>query len=432
MCMCARATTTACRSSTHRAPIITKWGSHGTADSQFDVPDDVSCDPWGRVYVADFNNHRIQVFDSTGTHLATFGSFGHLNGQFDFPSGVEADAYRNVFVADVWNNRVQKFAAPKPTYVWVGAGKTRIQTAITVVEYGWPLELLKDADGKKSAIVATARNWPDALAAGALAGAVQCPILLTEPDGLPDGVAAELERLDVDRVFIVGGTSAISAEVAAAVDALPGVTQVTRLGGATRYETAEAIAGEVKRLLGEDFDGRAIVATGENFPDALAGAPMSYARCWPILLARQSGLPAGLDGVDRAVILGGDAAVSPEVETALASSLGSGKVTRVSGATRYQTAIETAHWGVANAGLTWSHTAISTGENWPDALAGGPLQGRFGSVMLLTPGTTARADVTKTVKDMQRGIGELRFIGGPAAISDDVRHALAGETIDPQ
>ena len=158
---------------------------------------------------------------------------------------------------------------------------------------------------------------------------------------------------------------------------------------------------------------------------------MSYARCWPILLAASDGLPKGMDGVDRAVILGGDGAVSPGVADALADSLGSSEVTRVAGATRYQTAIETAHWGVNNAGLHWSHTAVSTGQNWPDALAGGPLQGRFQSIMLLTPTNSAHPDVMQTIEDMQHGIGELRFIGGSGAISEDVRNTLVSKTIDP-
>ena len=139
------------------------------------------------------------------------------------PWSVAADSYRNVFVADTWNNRVQKFAAPQPTYVWAGAGNTRIQTAIKVSEYGWPLELLEDADGNKTTIVATARNWPDALAAAALSGAVQGPILLVEPTSLPAEVAVEIDRLGTDRVFVIGGTGAVSDEVKAAIGGIPGV-----------------------------------------------------------------------------------------------------------------------------------------------------------------------------------------------------------------
>jgi putative cell wall-binding protein len=209
------------------------------------------------------------------------------------------------------------------------------------------------------------------------------------------------------------------------------VTTVTRLGGANRYETSEIIAGEVKRILGTNYDGSAFVATANTFPDALAAAPLSYAGCWPILLARTSGLPDGMTDVQRVAILGGPNAVTPEVETALSDSLGAANVTRVEGATRYETAIEIAYWGVENAGLTWSHTAIATGENFPDALAGGPLQGRYRSVMLLTPTSAAHDGVLQTVWDQQDGIGEVRFIGGTSAVSDDVRTAVMARTVDP-
>lgn len=61
-----------------------------------------------------------------------------------------------------------------------------------------------------------------------------------------------------------------------------------------------------------------------------------------------------------------------------------------------------------------------------------PPQGRFGSVMLLTPTAGPREDVLQTVEDQQAGIGELRFTGGTGAISNDVRDALEERTIDPE
>lgn len=62
------------------------------------------------MYVADLYNHRIQKFDSAGNFLTKWGSFGSGDGQFDRPYGAAVDLSGNVFVADMGNNRIQKFA----------------------------------------------------------------------------------------------------------------------------------------------------------------------------------------------------------------------------------------------------------------------------------------------------------------------------------
>jgi len=44
---------------------------HGTDNAHFRVPTSVACDEQGRVYVADFLNDRVQVYDASGRHLKT-------------------------------------------------------------------------------------------------------------------------------------------------------------------------------------------------------------------------------------------------------------------------------------------------------------------------------------------------------------------------
>jgi hypothetical protein len=68
------------------------------------------------VYVADFENDRVEKFSSTGSYLSQFGLFGTGNGQFEGPDGVAVDpSDGSVYVADSSNDRVEKFgvyAAP--------------------------------------------------------------------------------------------------------------------------------------------------------------------------------------------------------------------------------------------------------------------------------------------------------------------------------
>ncbi len=90
---------------------LTKWGSFGTTNSQFDTPVGIAVDPSGNVYVVDTNNNRIQKFTSDGQFLTSWGSYGKDAGQFDTPVGIEVDSSSNVYVADEGNNRIQKFTS---------------------------------------------------------------------------------------------------------------------------------------------------------------------------------------------------------------------------------------------------------------------------------------------------------------------------------
>jgi DNA-binding beta-propeller fold protein YncE len=63
------------------------------------------------VFVADTANDRIQVFDSSGTFITKWGSSGTGDGEFNSPQGVAVDpSTGNVFVADTFNDRIQVFA----------------------------------------------------------------------------------------------------------------------------------------------------------------------------------------------------------------------------------------------------------------------------------------------------------------------------------
>jgi sugar lactone lactonase YvrE len=104
---------------------LARWGSEGGDAGQFrfratDRCDDlgqcrpvagggVAVDGDGRVYVADFANHRIQTFDGTGRLLGTWGRAGFGPGEFQFPAGIAVDGYGQVYVSDLENHRIQRF-----------------------------------------------------------------------------------------------------------------------------------------------------------------------------------------------------------------------------------------------------------------------------------------------------------------------------------
>jgi putative cell wall-binding protein len=129
-------------------------------------------------------------------------------------------------------------------------------------------------------------------------------------------------------------------------------------------------------------------------------------------------------GVTKVRVLGGPAVVSLAVENSLKASFGAGNVLRLDGANRYDTARAIATYGVNSAGLGWNKVAIATGANFPDALAGGVLQGRSGSVMLLTPTASLDPGVSSTLTANRAVMYEVRFLGGTGAVSTAVRTAV--------
>lgn len=167
-----------------------------------------------------------------------------------------------------------------------------------------------------------ARAWPDALSASALAARTRSPILLTEGDRLPAVVGNFLAERRPSSLLVVGGTAAIAEDVARDAADLAGA-RADRLAGATRYETSVAVADEA-RAAGLTA-GAVWVATGLDFPDALAAGPAAALAGSPLLLIdgqQASGAPASASwlhgNADALVVVGGAAAVTDQVARALA------------------------------------------------------------------------------------------------------------------
>jgi putative cell wall-binding protein len=308
-----------------------------------------------------------------------------------------------------------------------GAG--RVETAVEASKRAYPT-----AGSARTIVLATGWNWPDALGGASLAGAYDGPLLLTKPDTLSSGVLAEARRLDATRVVILGSSAAVSAAVETA---LKGAVinshglAVSRIGGAGRYDTAARIASatvDVLKSRGRTYDGVAFFASGTSFSDSLAAFPISASKRWPILLVKSDGLQPQTEvaitklGVRRGVMLGSTRAVSAAVETSLTRLLPAAP-SRLAGADRYSTSIAIARFGVAN-GLRWDGVAIASGWDFPDAMAGGVMQGKLGSVVLLTPGSWLHPAVRAELAAHKAEIGTVRFLGSTMSLRRSVSDAV--------
>ena len=178
-----------------------------------------------------------------------------------------------------------------------------------------------------TAFVTTGLNFPDALGAGPLAAARAWPIYLVPAGGLDATTANAMKSIGVTKALVLGGTTAVPASVDAALVSQVGATS-TRLSGPSRYDTAAVVAAYGVANAGLSWDGLAI-ATGQNFPDGLAaGAAQGYARSVLLLTpstslaaAPAAALTAHKNSIVTVKFIGGSAALSPSVRTAVALRL---------------------------------------------------------------------------------------------------------------
>ncbi|TLM71934.1 MAG: cell wall-binding repeat-containing protein, partial [Actinobacteria bacterium] len=297
------------------------------------------------------------------------------------------------------------------------AGLSRYETAV---------EMSKDIPASDYVVLATGATYPDALCGASLAYALDAPILLVRPDGIPDEVAARITELGATKAIVLGGTAAVGQGVIDDLAAL-GITgdNVTRLSGSDRYETAEQIALELESVLGAGSCDTAFVATGLNYPDALAAGGAAAKMGAPILLTKPWELPdATADALDAlgcadTIVLGGTGAVPDAIAADLPSP------ERLAGATRYDTAARIADFSLTepSCAFTPGELFVVTGLNFPDALPCGVISAMHDAPTLLVntgvPGATGAF-----VADHAAEVDSIRIVGGTGAVPADVEYEL--------
>lgn len=180
----------------------------------------------------------------------------------------------------------------------VAAGEDRYQTAVEVSRMGWTgtagsvLTGRATATGTEKAVVLVSgdsEKLVDGLAATPLAAALNdsandegAPILLTKKDSVPQEVIDEMLRLGANKVYIVGGTSSVSAEVANTLKTTHGM-KVERISGDDKYETALNVADKLATITGAAAE-KVFIVGGNGMADALSVAGEAAKLQAPILL----------------------------------------------------------------------------------------------------------------------------------------------------
>ena len=266
-------------------------------------------------------------------------------------------------------------------------------------------------------MLARADAYADALTGSALAGALGAPLLLNPVESLDPTVLAELQRLGVTDVVLLGGTAALSAAVEQALGDAD--IQTSRVAGTNRFGTAGAVADAIAGTTGAPTD--VFVADGGDFPDAVGVAGLAAFLGQPILLVETDRMPtetteamAALGG-PAVTVLGGVDAVSAEV---------AGDAPRLAGDTRYGTSAAVVD-ASRNAGLRINQPWVATGETFADALVAGPAAAAAGQVMVLVDGgdLEASAETTAVLQGLS-GLAQGLTVVTSGEVSDGAIIAL--------
>lgn len=189
-----------------------------------------------------------------------------------------------------------------------------------VDRYDTSRKIARDAfggSGATTAFIANGQNFPDALSAGPAAATVDAPVVLVYGAGttLPVATLDLLEDLGVTDIVITGSTDSVSAGIQSQLNNEG--YDVERLGGPNRYETS--------RLINSRFfsptEPKVFLASGLNYPDALAGSALAGAMGAPLFTTSTTCINSTtLDEIQRlkapsATLLGGIPSLSNSVKT---------------------------------------------------------------------------------------------------------------------
>jgi hypothetical protein len=203
------------------------------------------------------------------------------------------------------------------------SGENRYETSVKIAEFGWPTASSLTS-GK--VYLASGEEFGPGLIAGAAAGRVDSPVLLSQTRFLSTVLANEIRRLKPSQVVQVGygtGPGNISTSISSAA---------SELVGASRVIIYETTLNDLSVTVAEQTPNRGLLApvvvlvSSENFPDALAAGAAAGSAAMPLLMSSKSCLPKNVsDQISRyqtssLLVVGLAAAVSDSTANGLICS----------------------------------------------------------------------------------------------------------------
>ena len=311
---------------------------------------------------------------------------------------------------DCGETKTEKVQIDRDALVSRISGADRYQTAFKTADR---FKAEAGLEKFEAVVVATGKNFADALSGSYLAYVKEAPILLTNGKNVED--VKEYIRANLKNggtVYLLGGTAAVPETMENGLDGY----KVERLYGQSRYDTNRMILEEVGLGSGE-----VVVCTGKNYADSLSASAVKM----PILLVKgelteEQERYLRDKEISQFYIIGGAGAVSDAVEEELGAYA---PAERIYGSTRYETSAAVAARFFENA----ESAVLAYGKNFPDGLCAGPLACTMEAPLLLTAdGKTTAAYQYTTSAGIEKGY----VLGGDILISDEAVREIFHKSSD--
>lgn len=290
------------------------------------------------------------------------------------------------------------FADSLPTTTRL-AGADRYETAQAIAKEGWTQS--------NYAVLAYGGDFPDALSAVVLAKKYNAPILLTDMDTMPDATKQTLTDLQVKNVFIIGGESVISKSVENTLQ-LMGIVS-TRFAGRDRYETSVKIAEQI------NSPAYLIVATGEDYSDALSIAPIAGGEQIPLILVPKDYVPDSVKNyistlkVNKTYVIGDSSIIDDSVANQFLNQ------ERIVGADKYARNIAINR--KFDSSYSLGGMCLATGEGFADALTGAAYAAKISEPIILVNNALS-FNTENYYQERLAKADNVYILGGTGVISD--------------
>ncbi|SKA86377.1 Spore germination protein YaaH [Clostridium sp. USBA 49] len=277
-------------------------------------------------------------------------------------------------------------------------GADRYETSIKISQDSW--------NQSDYVVIASGENFPDALSASPLAAKYNAPLILTYENTMTTNTISELKRLKVKKAFLVGGTGVLSPNIENQLKSL-NIT-FTRVAGIDRYATSL----EVAKIIGTSKG--TVIASGENFPDALSIAPIAAQKQMPILLTTKNYIPNNIKNFiktnpsSKYYVIGGSGVISDSSLKFLSN------YERLSGTNRYLTNLSVLKKFSKELNLNQIYFAY--GEDFADALSGAVAAAKNSTAIILTNNSVSNE---LSGIDNLTNLTILKILGGTSVISDN-------------
>lgn len=288
------------------------------------------------------------------------------------------------------------------------------------------------SDKVNNVIIASGKDFPDALTGSVLSQKLNAPIVLSNNtlSESSDCINYIKNHMDKDgTIYVLGGTASVSSEFIAYMNKL-GYNNIVRLGGQDRFHTNKVIVDNMKIEKGTPV----VIANGYGFADALSISSIAAVKGYPILMTDGNGLSNYMKeeitniSPSKVYIIGGQGSVKDNVVNeikALTPSLSDDNIVRIGGQNRYETSLKISQYFDLNTDTA----VVASGENFPDALSGSALAAKLKAPILLTNGKDI--SVQQQYLD-SKGYNNISILGGTGAVDLTVEYSLKGKLASDQ